>query len=387
MARTKNLESFFQMMTNVERYVINKGFYLNESGEEIPYSDLAIETFNLLVSLVSSGKYANSDAYKFIGTHFRLSNKDLTSLWNRVFKPSKPKLETTIRVQVSNASKILYKIFGVGIYDTFIKDDIDALVIIKGICNSLLIGNKDFSDLFIDEVSFLVSDFTADSSYSFDDLKETLYDLKCTSVVNIENIIEGLDRSKVAYIKSVLDKPILNDGIINQEKVDLITEFYNTAIENRVRFEEELPAIEVPDTNEGVSEDSVWGIEGLSFFESVVDTLNSRIEDYEGDDLYSENELAIAIAILRECCTRTYIAQVNTKVSNFLSKGFRNPKVILEVLRLLKTDEDYYDNFIDYCCLDDSDAESRKVVGMTLGKLVESAKNDEGLRENLVERG
>ena len=387
MARTKNLESFFQMMTNVERYVINKGFYLNESGEEIPYSDLAIETFNLLVSLVSSGKYANSDAYKFIGTHFRLSNKDLTSLWNRVFKPSKPKLETTIRVQVSNASKILYKIFGVGIYDTFIKDDIDALVIIKGICNSLLIGNKDFSDLFIDEVSFLVSDFTADSSYSFDDLKETLYDLKCTSVVNIENIIEGLDRSKVAYIKSVLDKPILNDGIINQEKVDLITEFYNTAIENRVRFEEELPAIEVSEKNEGVSENSVWGIEGLSFFESVVDTLNSRIEDYEGDDLYSENELAIAIAILRECCTRTYIAQVNTKVSNFLSKGLRNPKVILEVLRLLKTDEDYYDNFIDYCCLDDSDAESRKVVGMTLGKLVESAKNDEGLRENLVERG
>ena len=385
MARTKNLESFFSMMTNVERYVINKGYYLNESGEEVPYSDLAIETFNLLVSLVSSGKYANSDAYKFIGSHFRLSNKDLTSLWNRMFKPSKPKLESTIRVQVSNASKLLYKIFGTNIYETFISDDSDGLNTIKRDCNAILIGNKFFSELFVAEVDLFTSDVSTEQTYSIDDLKSTLHDLKCTSLSNIEAIIDGLDKNKVAYIKDILNQPLFFDDILNRSKVDILCAFFETEIKNQVLVEEILPKTEIEKSDDIVESDSIWGIEGLSFFESVTNDLDSRIENYEGDDLYSENELALAIAILRECCTRTYISQVNTKVSNFLSKGFRNPKVISEVLKLLKNDEDYLDSFIDYCCLDDSDVESRKIVGQTLGKLVERAKKDEDLKKNLVE--
>ena len=386
MARTKNLESFFSMMTNVERYVINKGYYLNEAGDEIPYSDLAIETFNLLVSLVSSGKYANSDAYKFIGSHFRLSNKDLTSLWNRMYKPSKPKLESTIRVQVSNASKLLYKIFGTNIYDTFISDDAEGLNTIKRDCNAILIGDKAFSELFVAEVDLFTSDISTEQTYSVNDLKDTLYDLKCVSFSNIEAIVEGLDKNKVAYIKDVLNQPLFFDEILNRSKVDILCEFFETEIKNQVLVEEVLPKIEIEKSDDIVS-DSIWNIEGLSFFESVTNDFDSRIESYEGDDLYSENELGLANAILRERCTRTYISQVNAKVSNFLSKGFRNPKVISEVLKLLKTNEDYLDNFIDYCCLDDSDVEARKIVGQTLGRLVEEAKKSEDLKKNLVERG
>lgn len=385
MARTKNLESFFSMMANVERYVINKGYYLNEDGDEVPYSDLAIETFNLLVSLVSSGKYAKSDAYKFIGSHFRLSNKDLTSLWNRMFKPSKPKLESTIRVQVSNASKLLYSIFGTNIYDTFISDDADGLNIIKRDCSAVLIGDKFFSELFIKEIDLFTSDISTEQTYSVDELKSTLYDLKCTSLTNIKSIIEGLDKNKVAYIKDVINQPLFFDNILNRSKVNILCAFFETEIKNQVLVEEILPKTEIEKSDDTIISDSIWNIEGLSFFESVINDLDSRIEDYEGDDLYSENELALAIAILRECCTRTYISQVNAKVSNFLSKGFRNPKVISEVLKLLKNNEDYLDSFIDYCCLDDSDVESRRIVGQTLGQLVEMAKKDEGLKKNLVE--
>lgn len=383
MSRTKNIESFFSMLTNVEKIVIKKGYYVNESGDDVLYSPLCIETFNILVGVLASGKYAKSDAYTFIGSHFRLNNKGLTDLWNRVNKPKKLKVEATTRVQVSNASKVLYGIYGTNIYESFINDVTEDLLRIKKISNAILIGNQSFSELFVSEVCYLVEDTNSDMTFSCDELKETLYALKCTSKSNIEAIIKDLDKSKVSYISSVLQEPLFLDDKLNMKKADILVTYLETEIQNQSLVEEILPTVSI--SSESIeTDDSVWDIEGLSFFDIIRDDIDDLVERFEGDDLCTEQEIGIALAVLRESCLRTYIANVNDNVNKFLSRGLKNPKVIYEILSLIKMDEDYYDNFVDYCCTSSSTEEGRKELSKMLGSLVADTKLSKEFKSRVI---
>lgn len=206
------LRSFFAEMRLIDKQ-INKG--------DIEYTQLCKDTFIKLVGLMEAPYFLDSTVQAYITKNWRLNCAELTRKWNN--ESIKEKSSNTMRSQVSTLSRQLYQIFGETYYASFITDNRYELENIRSIISFIEISNISFDDLFIKGVTERCNPYSA-NEYSIEDCIPELAFLSKFQRVAINEEADRLSEDKLAYLRKVINQPLVNSikGEINAPKIQAV---------------------------------------------------------------------------------------------------------------------------------------------------------------------
>ena len=216
----RNASSFFSMLAKLEDDVLVSGINLN--GES--YSNLAKTSAKALLKFVKSGTWTDSKVFKFIALYYRESYSNLVAYWR--LKYGNDKSESTFRNQKMKAGSVLETLLGSisSVESAFLTEDDEALTnlclkikslsgtdisisrFVDGDLLTRIMGERDYSK------TYNVSDCTAEIGF----LVSICHD-------NINECIKTLDIQKLGYLCSVLQSPMLLNGKVNHDKMELVS--------------------------------------------------------------------------------------------------------------------------------------------------------------------
>ena len=213
-------ETFFKKLLYVERAYNYENTYYDEDNIPIKYSDYAQQTLRKLIGFIEQVEFTNKKSSKFICRNWRCKSSELQGLWEREF--GKVKSNGAFRAQISATSKSLYLLFG----EDFAYDFMDQNVsYINEIIDAYKVGSCTFVNAFPQDISKYLNLGIPSKEYKLEELEDEIRVLRELTNVNIEKKISSLDKDKLAYLKTVMDKPLtLKDGI-NVAKVNLLRQF------------------------------------------------------------------------------------------------------------------------------------------------------------------
>ncbi len=186
-----------------------------------------IRLYNELVNYVESCPFTKSQTTKYICKNWRLKPRELTKSLNIL---GYDKANSTVRSQVSTASRLLYSIFGdispqiftdvnaMSDHDQALRDNLNLCL-----C-SLEFDDVSANGLFIKEVNLLYDDTRYQETYELDDLKEELDLLKPLLRANIYRHLDNVNEDKWKYILSTINKPLssVRSRSINTNKLEIL---------------------------------------------------------------------------------------------------------------------------------------------------------------------
>lgn len=210
-------KSFFKVLATIEDEII-----LSESSE---YSDETKSIIYSLIAFVEGGTITEASIAKFICRNFRLDNKSLLRAYNLSVPYEKMISTSTLRSYISRLSNELYDIFGLNIYEIFKENNLEKQRKIKSLLNISNLEDLNFEDLFVNIVDEKASTGLVNSNICLDDCEEELKVLKLLTKMHLREMLSGLDANKLAYIKRVLNKPIVNSKTLNYDKISLLQYF------------------------------------------------------------------------------------------------------------------------------------------------------------------
>lgn len=211
------MKSFLKELYEAERFILEGKGYTNDQGKWTRYSAETVETVKRLVQFVEEGEFAAAKSMKFVARHFRQGISEMMEAWKREF--SVEKSASTMRSQVSVTSRRLYDLFGKEFLQELRQDRPQR---VRNTLDSLCMGNLMFQNIFIGEVQESLSQGYGGHGYSLEELRQEIRILKRLTRKNIAGYLLEADAEKLSYIKTVLDRPLVGNGKINSEKVELL---------------------------------------------------------------------------------------------------------------------------------------------------------------------
>lgn len=290
------MKSFFKELAHVESCVLGDTSYITTSGDRKPYSDKTVETVEMLIGFVESGNFTKAKCSKFIGKHFRYSPEALTSQWNKEFGADKS--QNTMRSQISVTSTVLYKIFGDDFAEQLIKDEPDG---VSSILSCIEIGELMFDDIFMYDVVDTIEKSYDKAQYDIAELKNEISVLQGYRRDVWNKQFSRLDMSKLAYIKRVLDKPLVVDHAVNQTKLGLLKVF------NQLPVKSDKP-IRGMQASSRTAQDIILGDE---HFKNIVSCLE-KSTDTENPAHVEELISILYVIATKEGCKK-YFSKFNAK--------------------------------------------------------------------------
>ena len=210
-------KSFFKVLTSLEEEIVLSG-----SSE---YSSERKSIIYDIIAFVEGGSITEANIAKFICRNFRLDNKSLLRAYNLSVPYEKMISTSTLRSYISRLSNELYDIFGLNIYEIFKENDLEKQRKIKSLLNISDLEDLSFKDLFIEVVDEVASTGLYNSNICLDDCEEELKVLKSLTKMRLRESVSSLDANKLAYIKRILNKPIVNSKTLNYDKINLLQYF------------------------------------------------------------------------------------------------------------------------------------------------------------------
>ena len=210
-------KSFFKVLTSLEEEIVLSG-----SSE---YSSETKSIIYDIIAFVEGGSITEANIAKFICRNFRLDNKSLLRTYNLSVPYEKMISTSTLRSYISRLSNELYDIFGLNIYEIFKENDLEKQRKIKSLLNISDLEDLSFKDLFIEVVDEVASTGLYNSNICLDDCEEELKVLKSLTKMHLRESVSSLDANKLAYIKRILNKPIVNSKTLNYDKINLLQYF------------------------------------------------------------------------------------------------------------------------------------------------------------------
>ena len=208
------MRSFFSKLKSVELEVI----YNDEYDENIK------NQLQMLVYLIESGKLYRTEIGKFLCKNFRKSPEQLLEKWNSSHEHKKS--PNTLRCQISNASKQVTSIFGAEFDKAYYEKNEEAIKQISDLVDALWCGDLDldFDDLYISEVRDALVSETVVTTYKVEDCLAEIEVLKRLKRTNIQELLDGVDKNKLIFLRSVMIKPLIGSraGDINYPKLELL---------------------------------------------------------------------------------------------------------------------------------------------------------------------
>lgn len=230
------MKNFFRELRYCEHQILEVG-YSDLVGQE-SYSDETKNALLELIDFVESGNFIKAKSGKFIASHFRMTNSEMTETWCKTFR--KKKEENTIRGQISETSRVLYGLFGEAFSEELLENKSTR---IQSILDSFKVCNTTFEDLFINGVSERIKKSSDSKLFEVADLSAEMAFLAKYKHEDMEQEMLQLDQAKLSYIKEVLKKPLVVDYKINEEKVRLLNEIcQKVGVSENVDIDIELPA-------------------------------------------------------------------------------------------------------------------------------------------------
>lgn len=207
-------KSFFKILTDIENRVI--------LSPESTYSDETKEIVQGVVSFVESGSITDASIAKFICKNFRLDNQSMLRAYNISVPYDKMISTSTLRSYISRLSNELYDVFGLNFYEIFIENDINKQRSIKSTLGITDLEDLSFKDLFIGAVDDKASRGLICNNITIDDCEKEIEVLKLLTNSHVEELLSQVDANKLAYLRRVLNRPIINSKALNYEKVELL---------------------------------------------------------------------------------------------------------------------------------------------------------------------
>lgn len=209
-------------------------FIANARAVSISYSDTTREmNFTLLqrrawdtfFKFVTNGAVYKKNSIKwFLCKYWLYSNSELKELYQK--KYGKSITNNTLNVSRYNLCRSLEKLMGYDFFETFCEQDDEVVAdnmakkLIKHI-KTLELHDEKYASLFIDALICVDTDIT-DKDYRIDELKGELAMLREYTHIILDAKLSNINKSKLAYIRRVLnDETIVNDEI-NTEKLSLL---------------------------------------------------------------------------------------------------------------------------------------------------------------------
>lgn len=185
-------------------------------------SPLATTAFDKLSGYVENAPFTKSKHTKFICKNWRLSSKELISLWERVSGTIKS--PNTFRSQVSTASSMLHSIFPSFSMGIFIDEDNQVLLELISLVDALYEEETYPEDIFISEVTNYFESSLSEKTFSISECQEEIKALKVLRKSNIFHYLDTIDPEKFKFILSVLSSPLSSNRSrsINNDKFELL---------------------------------------------------------------------------------------------------------------------------------------------------------------------
>ena len=242
--------NFFKDLIYLEKRVIleNKK---NDNGET--FSEKTFQAVSELLTFVTKATFSRSEHTQFICRHYKYPQSELPDLYFAA--TGKKKSASTFRNQHQKISDELYIYFGTDFLEVFLAEDEARIRDILGKISVLSVGDVFFEDLFNQQVSeFIAKKAGAVQRYNLIECVDEIDGLIAISKLNIENILSSLDVDKMNYIMSLFHRPLMEQGILNKDKLEILTR-YADVISNTKGIKTRIQSRKAIEYDEAVIED------------------------------------------------------------------------------------------------------------------------------------
>lgn len=208
-------------INNVRAVAISYG----DKSRETNFTLLQRRAYDVFFNFLNSGAIYKKNSIKwFLCKYWLYSNAELQELY---FKKYHKRINAnTLNVTRHGLCKSLDKVLGDSFFDTFCEYEDSSIAdemakqLIKHI-KTLELHDEKFASLFIDAVLCVDVD-VSDEAYEVDELKGELNILREYTNMVLEGKLSRIDKSKLAYIRKILNSETIIDGVINEEKMDML---------------------------------------------------------------------------------------------------------------------------------------------------------------------
>lgn len=269
--------NFFKELAYLEKRVILENKKETDLGVT-SFSETTFQNLSSFIRFIESGKWTRSEHMKFIGRHYKYPQSELPDLY--LSATGKRKSASTFRNQHQKASDDLYAYFGKDFMQAFLQEDEKAMQEIINKTAVLSVGDVYFEDLFGNEIAeFIVSKSDGLQRYNLNECEDEINALIALSKTNIDNILCGLDVDKLNYIMSLFRRPLVEQGVLNKEKLSILTS-YSDIISNSKVIDYRIKSNRGIEYDEVIfGDDSEKGVEDKAMFDSESDQEREGVDD------------------------------------------------------------------------------------------------------------
>lgn len=275
--------SFFSMLNSLNEIILVKKSQ-PLTGE--PFSDFTKKSFSILSDFVKNCSWSSSKSVQFICANYTLSAEELGTLWGA--KYGKAKCGATFRVQRANASALLESMLGSvsDVEAAFLSDNDKMIAEVMNRLQTFTVQDLKLEEVLPQET--LVSVYKRGirlEEYPLEDCYKELAFIVNFSQQNVRRSMKDLDLSKLRYLLSVLQSPVIDKGIVNRAKQNLLMAL-NTGLKKEGSFDYRMSTFDFVNSASAKSQSSDE-TDYKSLYESTVSELNALQVRY--DNLLAES--------------------------------------------------------------------------------------------------
>ena len=268
-------DNFFKELNYLEKRVILENKKETEVGIT-SFSEVTFQNLSLFLRFIEEGRWTRSEHTKFIARHYKYPQSELPDLYFSA--TGKRKSASTFRNQHQKISDELYAYFGKDFAQAFLQENEKAMQDIISKTTVLSVGDVYFEDLFgIDIAEYITSKSSGLQRYNISECSDEVNALISLSKTNISNILGSLDIDKLNYLMSIFHRPLMEQGVLNKDKLNVLT-CYADAISNSKVIENRI------NSRRGIEYDEVV------FDEETVGAVKDNSILSDEDEIQAEDE-------------------------------------------------------------------------------------------------
>lgn len=214
-------------LAELHEELIDKGYYLNSSGETIMYTDDCKSVFLRLVDFVRKGSFVTSATQKFVCQNYLVRQADLESLWDLKHNDGSTRKATTFRLSSQKVNEVLSKLLPDDYYNAFMENRVERIkeldTYIKVLESSCEHIDERFGATLNERLMSLPSTY---KHYTVEECTRELSVLYRMSEFALEEELSACDTDKLAYIYDIIRRPAFSGGKVNQLRLDFIEGYF-----------------------------------------------------------------------------------------------------------------------------------------------------------------
>lgn len=284
-------DNFFKELNYLEKRVILENKKETEVGIT-SFSEVTFQNLSLFLRFIEEGRWTRSEHTKFIARHYKYPQSELPDLYFSA--TGKRKSASTFRNQHQKISDELYAYFGKDFAQAFLQENEKAMQDIISKTTVLSVGDVYFEDLFgTDIAEYITSKSSGLQRYNISECSDEVNALISLSKTNISNILGSLDIDKLNYLMSIFHRPLIEQGVLNKDKLNVLT-CYADAISNSKVIENRINSRRGIEYDEVVFDEETVGAVKDNSILSDEDEIQTEDETTSSSTNLSDDEYARA---------------------------------------------------------------------------------------------